>query len=279
MMRMSTLASWIDSEAVASMARELCQGDDEGTCEIESGVWDGGRGMRRQKVAVAGYPREEEVSQARLKLETIRAQARHSGLIDHAVKVVNEEEPGRMVRMGDDEEPVEGGGKAEPPATMGEAIAENESGDGPFQEKRRVVAQPVERKPVTGASTEAEAYVIPSGTLGVRMASFADWVSQVTGGADVFVIDGQGYPLVERGGDSDLMAAALLLGDASRRASGQVDAGDGVVRMEVGEENVLSVMACESQYGTLCVCVHGPSPVRREVAAKLSSALRVTLGV
>lgn len=290
-MRMSTLASWIDSDAVASMARELCPGDD-GECveyrAVESGVWGGGRGLRQQKVAVADYPGEEEVSRARLKLENIRAQARHSGLIDHAVEVVEAEVPGRITPLVDrdeDEEDVppvgaeeSAGGNPEPPRV--------DCGEGPFQECEQEVgsAPATVREPervAEPANVEAEAppYVIPQGTLGVRMGAFATWVAEVTGAEDVFVIDAQGYPLVERGGDSDLMAAALLLGDASRRASGQVEGGDGVVRMEVGDGMVLSVMACESQYGVLCVCVHGKHPVARKNAPKLSAALRVTLGV
>ncbi|MDG2122767.1 MAG: hypothetical protein P8J87_03655 [Verrucomicrobiales bacterium] len=286
-MRTSTLASWIDSAAVASMAEELCPRD-EGMhgavgAAVESGVWVGGRGLRHEKVAVASYPSEEEVSRARLRLEAIRAQARHSGLIDHTLEAVKAEVPGRITPVVDE---VDGKTDAAE-AGAGEAGAEGDpvgvpaaAGEGPFQEMRREAAPATEVAPGgdAGGAEEAADYVIPQGTLGVRMGSFAVWVAEVTGGADVFVIDGQGYPLVERGGDADLMAAALLLGDASRRASGQVDGGDGVVRMEVGAGMVLSVMACESQYGTLCVCVHGASPVHRELAAKVSAALRVTLG-
>ena len=215
-MRTSTLASWIDSAAVASMAEELCPRD-EGMhgavgAAVESGVWVGGRGLRHEKVAVASYPSEEEVSRARLRLEAIRAQARHSGLIDHTLEAVKAEVPGRITPVVDE---VDGKTDAAE-AGAGEAGAEGDpvgvpaaAGEGPFQEMRREAAPATEVAPGgdAGGAEEAADYVIPQGTLGVRMGSFAVWVAEVTGGADVFVIDGQGYPLVERGGDADLFAA------------------------------------------------------------------------
>jgi hypothetical protein len=124
--------------------------------------------------------------------------------------------------------------------------------------------------------------------MGVRLSAFVKWASELCGGADIFVIDAQGYPLAERGGDPDLMAAALLLGDASQRAAGHVGAGGrnrrggvekagAALRMELGSGNVLSVLTADTIYGALCIGIHHPDAVSSDLVPFLVEGLFAAL--
>ena len=132
---------------------------------------------------------------------------------------------------------------------------------------------------VRGTET-IEQLEIPDGPLSVRLGAFAAWASRCAGGATVFVIDSQGYPLNENETNPDLLAAALLLADASQRAAGHVaNAGSasGLLQMEVGTNEMLTVLPVETQYGTLCLGLQHRVVIGKILAERLRDGLLGTL--
>jgi len=128
-------------------------------------------------------------------------------------------------------------------------------------------------------------FTLPTGSLSKRLSEYLGWARDIVGGAGIFVIDAQGYPLVEKGeGKPGLLAAAMLLSEASRRAvlelGGEVSSAGcaPALQMGIGSGKTLSIVACESQYGRLCLGVHGEGAVTPEELDKLQSALAATLG-
>ncbi|HUE95951.1 MAG TPA: hypothetical protein VMN39_04800 [Longimicrobiaceae bacterium] len=268
-----------------------------------------GRGLRESKAVVAGYPADEEVERVRTKLERIKAQARKSGLIQRpgdraaAAPVPPPPESRTDSRSGSGasdsttDHVAEGalpdahhhaGGSEGGGATDGDVGGPFSVGAAP----QRIATQDAGNGSAAFGSAEGDspaAFRPSEGTMGVRLNAFAHWAAGQAGGADVFVIDAQGYPLVERGGDPDLLGAALLLCDASLRASGQIERGAGAsevvegavrngVEMHLGSGQVLTVLPLETVYGMLCLGIHGPSPISRTLAPMLCEGLLSALG-
>lgn len=247
---MSSLGSWIDAADLAAVARELCP---------EGGTIAHGRfeGRRRDFLLESGGA-----------TDTVGAPMSRAGRVAGVARHPAEEE---IDRVREKLERIKA--LARDSGLLREASAETAGIPG------------TGGPGVAGADLvdlEApEAFEPPEAALGTRLAAFARWAADVTGGADVFVIDAQGYPLVERGGDPDLLAAALLLGDASQRALHRFDTRAGhrepFLQVQLGDGFTLSVLVHESRYGTVCLGIHGRGKVSASAASALVHALAATL--
>ena len=132
------------------------------------------------------------------------------------------------------------------------------------------------RKPV--AEPAITTFADPGGALAARLEAFAKWAGTCIGEAQIFLVDSQGDPLVERGGGEDMQAAAILLADTCRRVANQIGAAPGeTLRLDLQDGRSLSVLPVPTPEGLIVMGVCGKDPITESQAEALRDGVLATV--
>ena len=142
----------------------------------------------------------------------------------------------------------------------------------------------VERERLAGEEEEEEAggvmvpaFAAPLGTLSTRVRAFMDWVRRQVTSHDLFIADGQGNPVTDRGATVELVTAALLMAEAARKALrhfASADEGGGGVVLDLPDERKLCVIGADTTHGVFCLGLVLDDALAPRVAQRFRQALK-----
>jgi hypothetical protein len=142
----------------------------------------------------------------------------------------------------------------------------------------------VERERLAGEGEEEEAggavvpvFAAPLGTLSTRVRAFMDWVRRQVTSHDLFIADGQGNPVTDRGATVELVTAALLMAEAARKALRHfesADEGGGGVVLDLPDERKLCVIGADTTHGVFCLGLVLDDALAPRVAQRFRQALK-----
>ena len=121
------------------------------------------------------------------------------------------------------------------------------------------------------------AFAAPLGTLSTRVRAFMDWVRRQVTSHDLFIADGQGNPVTDRGATVELVTAALLMAEAARKALRHVasaDEGGGGVVLDLPDERKLCVIGADTTHGVFCLGLVLDDALAPRVAQRFRQALK-----
>lgn len=269
---MNTLGSWIDQEAFAGMARDIAPDPAEtgnpwfagDTGPVTRLMADDFRvpeffasGPLPEPPASMAPPEREKV---RSFLDTIRHKAEQSGLIPKS--------DGQTSTSG----PVPAPALAHPhilPA-WGVAASELHPWGAPEPESPPSTAPPPRR--------HVPHFEVPFGPLTTRLRALTDWIRRQIDAADIFIIDAQGCPVSDQEAPGEIVAGAVLLADASRRAAPHLpSAAEGAIYLDLQDERRLCVIDTATRHGTFTLGLIVPDALAPRAADRLRRALRRTV--
>jgi len=124
--------------------------------------------------------------------------------------------------------------------------------------------------PVGAGATgpEFSPFLVPLGSLPVRVRALADWLHESFGPEALFVVDDRGQPLVEFRGGADLLAAATVLAEAAVKARRHLPGGveGALVHLTLGAGQVLSLVSVKTVLGPWQVGLTTAFPVSEGAA-------------
>ena len=125
---------------------------------------------------------------------------------------------------------------------------------------------------------ERPVFVVPLGSLPVRVRALADWINEVFLPESLVVADEQGQSLVEFGGGAQLLAAASVLAEAAAKARRHLpgEAGASMVHLALGGGQVLSLVSVATVMGGWHVGLTTVSPLTEADALAMADHLQVT---
>ena len=125
---------------------------------------------------------------------------------------------------------------------------------------------------------ERPVFVVPLGSLPVRVRALADWINEVFLPESLFVADEQGQSLVEFGGGAQLLAAASVLAEAAAKARRHLpgEAGASMVHLALGGGQVLSLVSVATVMGGWHVGLTTVSPLTEADALAMADHLQAT---
>ena len=128
------------------------------------------------------------------------------------------------------------------------------------------------------AGVERPVFVVPLGSLPVRVRALADWINEVFLPESLFVADEQGQSLVEFGGGAQLLAAASVLAEAAAKARRHLpgEAGASMVHLALGGGQVLSLVSVATVMGGWHVGLTTVSPLTEADALAMADHLQAT---
>ena len=142
----------------------------------------------------------------------------------------------------------------------------------------------VERERLAGEEEEEEAggvmvpaFAAPLGTLSTRVRAFMDWVRRQVTSHDLFIADGQGNPVTDRGATVELVTAAVLMAEAARKALrhfASADEGGGGVVLDLPDERKLCVIGADTTHGVFCLGLVLDDALAPRVAQRFRQALK-----
>jgi hypothetical protein len=149
-------------------------------------------------------------------------------------------------------------------------------------EVKAAVEGGVERERLAGEEEEAGGAVVPVfaaplGTLSTRVRAFMDWVRRQVTSHDLFIADGQGNPVTDRGATVELVTAALLMAEAARKALRHfesADEGGGGVVLDLPDERKLCVIGADTTHGVFCLGLVLDDALAPRVAQRFRQALK-----
>lgn len=121
------------------------------------------------------------------------------------------------------------------------------------------------------------AFAAPLGTLSTRVRAFMDWVRRQVTSHDLFIADGQGNPVTDRGATVELVTAALLMAEAARKALrhfASADEGGGGVVLDLPDERKLCVIGADTTHGVFCLGLVLDDALAPRVAQRFRQALK-----
>lgn len=121
------------------------------------------------------------------------------------------------------------------------------------------------------------AFAAPLGTLSTRVRAFMDWVRRQVTSHDMFIADGQGNPVTDRGATVELVTAALLMADAARKALrhfASADEGGGGVVLDLPDDRKLCVIGADTTHGVFCLGLVLDDALAPRVAQRFRQALK-----
>ncbi len=249
---MNTLGSWIDQEAFAGIAREIAPETAEAAPWFAEAAAPVTRLMADDfkmpghfepapfpgPPAPMGGPEREKV---RHFLDNIRHKAEQSGLIPRQA-------------ANDSAAPA-------PLAPLG-AVASPEIADLSAIPPRRHVPH----------------FEVPLGPLTTRLRALTDWIRRQIDSADIFIIDAQGCPVSDREASGEIVAGAVLLADAVRRAAPHLpSAAEGAIYLDLQDERRLCVIDTATKHGIFTLGLIVPDALAPRAADRLRRALRRTV--
>ena len=125
---------------------------------------------------------------------------------------------------------------------------------------------------------ERPVFVVPLGSLPVRVRALADWINEVFLPESLFVADEQGQSLVEFGGGAQLLAAASVLAEAAAKARRHLpgEAGASMVHLALGGGQVLSLVSVATVMGGWHAGLTTVSPLTEADALAMADHLQAT---
>ena len=77
-------------------------------------------------------------------------------------------------------------------------------------------------------------FEVPLGPLTTRLRALTDWIRRQIDSADIFIIDAQGCPVSDREASGEIVAGAVLLAEAARRAAPHLpSAAEGAIYLDL----------------------------------------------
>ncbi|MDB6132728.1 MAG: hypothetical protein JWM59_971 [Verrucomicrobiales bacterium] len=306
---MNTLASWIDADAVSGMARDMAP-----PAADASAVWTvpGGETPVTRLVAEDfrlpehfsqdPFPAPDmdlppgERNRVRNFLEGIRLKAEHSGLIPRVPEAA-ETEPQAFL-------PVPEGGQS----------ASLPQGQAPFRLTPLPFVPPLEN-PLAAAleapretlgtllhlpplpssagpgaaagavSPPAQAsrrplphFEVPLGPLATRIRALTDWIRRQIETNDIFILDTQGCPVGDREAVPRIVASAVVLAEAARRAAAYLpDASTSALYLDLEDGRRLGIIGTPTSHGNFTLGLVLPDTLTPRDADRLRRALKRTV--
>lgn len=302
---MNTLASWIDADAVSGMARDMAP-----PAADASAVWSmpGGETPVTRLVAEDfrlpehfsqdPFPAPDvdlppgERSRVRNFLEEIRQKAEHSGLIPRTPETA-ETEPQAFIPL------PEGGQNGSVP-----------HGQAPFRLTPLPFVPPVENPlaaaleapretlgtllhlPPLPASSGMSAvsppapasrrplphFEVPLGPLATRIRALTDWIRRQIETNDIFILDTQGCPVGDREAVPRIVASAVVLAEAARRAAAFLpDAPTSALHLDLEDGRRLGIIGTPTSHGNFTLGLVLPDTLTPRDADRLRRALKRTV--
>ena len=263
---MNTLNSWIDAEAVSGLGQALSGPVGplpllpEGCLPLTKlSVEDFRSGAQYEPAAFPALAEVEAEVAAEMGaagpvpirelLRNLREKADRAGLMPGARGVVRVAEAG---------------------GTGGKVAVE----DGGVREK--LAGEAVEAGDESGEAM-VPVFAAPLGTLSTRVRAFMDWVRRQVTSHDMFIADGQGNPVTDRGATVELVTAALLMAEAARKALrhfASADEGGGGVVLDLPDERKLCVIGADTTHGVFCLGLVLDDALAPRVAQRFRQALK-----
>lgn len=121
-------------------------------------------------------------------------------------------------------------------------------------------------------------FEVPLGPLTTRLRALTDWIRRQIDAADIFIIDAQGCPVSDREASSEIVAGALLLAEAARRAAPHLpSAAEGAIYLDLQDERRLCVIDTATRHGIFTLGLIVPDALAPRAADRLRRALRRTV--
>lgn len=123
-------------------------------------------------------------------------------------------------------------------------------------------------------------FEVPLGPLTTRLRALTDWIRRQLDAADIFIIDAQGCPVTDREAPGEIVAGAVLLAEAARRAAPHLpSAAEGAIYLDLQDERRLCVIDTVTRHGTFTLGLIVPDALAPRAADRLRRALRRTVEV
>ena len=121
-------------------------------------------------------------------------------------------------------------------------------------------------------------FEVPLGPLTTRLRALTDWIRRQIDSADIFIIDAQGCPVSDREASSEIVAGAVLLAEAVRRAAPHLpSAAEGAIYLDLQDERRLCVIDTATKHGIFTLGLIVPDALAPRAADRLRRALRRTV--
>ncbi len=121
-------------------------------------------------------------------------------------------------------------------------------------------------------------FVPPVGPLATRIRALIDWVKRQVAVASLFIVDAQGCPVTDAEPTPEILATAVLLADAARRASQHLPtAGEGALHVDLPSAQKLCIIHTETTYGHFCLGLVTAEALPSASADRLRRALQRTV--
>lgn len=241
---MNTLGSWIDPQLMAGAAQDLAVR--ASLAEEFAMLLAGPATSQPQALRLDDFKKEvaapelppEEKNKVRNMLEEVKRRASMSGLLKN------------------------GSGGAAPALFKNSATESAATGDQESILSRRGLPF----------------FVPPFGPLATRIRAFIDWLKRQVQAESLFIVDAQGCPVSDAEPEADILASALLLSDAARRAARHVPStGEGALHVDLPEGKKLCVIHTETTYGHFCLGLVSLDSMSPSTADRLRRALQRTV--
>ena len=253
---MNTLGSWIDQEALAGMARDIVPAASDVAPWFVEAATPVTRLMADdfrlpEHFASAPFPgppaamAAPEREKVRHFLDNIRHKAEQSGLIP---------------KPGAEESPAHGVTSSGLPAWSAP------------------VPMPAPELSAIPPRRHVPHFEVPLGPLTTRLRALTDWIRRQIDSADIFIIDAQGCPVSDREAPGDIVAGAVLLAEAARRAAPHLpSAAEGAIYLDLQDERRLCVIDTATRHGIFTLGLIVPDALAPRAADRLRRALRRTV--
>ena len=246
---MNTLNSWIDAEAVSGLGKALAT-PHHGTSPPPAPTAESTAAMALSPddfhtpdhFAPAPFPAPEPAASLPLRqlLRSIREKAELSGLITQGRTAPDAQTPPDSV-----------------PASV------------PF-------SAPLSEEPLL--PDPATPFTPPLGTLATRVRALADWIRRQTSTHELFITDSQGNPVTDRPASPELVTAALVVAESSRRALQHLpQAGDAAIHLDLPDDRRLCIISAQTSLGSFCLGLVTGSPLAARTTQRFRLALRTAV--
>jgi hypothetical protein len=123
-------------------------------------------------------------------------------------------------------------------------------------------------------------FEVPLGPLTTRLRALTDWIRRQIDSADIFIIDAQGCPVSDQEASGEIVAGAVLLAEAARRAAPHLpSAAEGAIYLDLQDERRLCVIDTATRHGIFTLGLIVPDALAPRAADRLRRALRRTVEV
>ncbi len=281
---MTSLGSWIDQEAFAGLARDIAP-----AAATAAQPWFAAEAAPVTRLladdfrlpdhfAAAPFPEAPaamaapEREKVRSFLDTIRHKAEQSGLISR-------------LRPGDSAPALPQLSTALPQPRPPAAPPASPPAPSPFASAPALPPAAPPRTPSLPTLSSAPPprrhvphFEVPLGPLATRLRALTDWIRRQIDAADIFIIDAQGCPISDREAAGAIVAGAVLLAEAARRAAPHLpSAAEGAIYLDLHDERRLCVIDTATRHGTFTLGLIVPDALVPRAADRLRRALRRTV--